>query len=508
MRRIMVCLLALVLLPVLASCSKLADKDTLQGIVQNRLDAVFQEPILAIKSLRRLGSSPLGSENGVERRLVYYNAQLEFVRDYALSDWQSLNPASLAALLGASGRGMSGIDPDGNQAGDVLTVRGSISFENRDGWQPIDFVATAAASAALASASLEDSSANAAQRLITRIESALQGRDATDAAATQVISEEFDAAHRRIVRRLDRLNRALVIAGGPESGEYQLVARTLAAQLTVSGLRASATPTDGSMENIALLERGEADFILVQNDIAAMAYRGQGRFTEQPARPDLRAVASLFPEPLHIVVRRDSDITSVAHFAGKRVDLGLPDSGTRATALAALAAYGLTEAHLLSQPGRSLEQAAQALENREIDAFFAVVNAPARQLQALAAAGNTRLLGLHPEALDTLQAAQDALVPMQLATGTYPGLDAPIATVAVTALLAARSDTPEADVRAVINTLFEETDFLAAGSAAGALISPNNAARGLTLPVHPDALSLLSGSNPKGAVSSGAALPQ
>src|SRR5690606_29414303 len=164
----------------------------------------------------------------------------------------------------------------------------------------------------------------------------------------------------------------------------------------------------------------------------------------------------------------------------------------------ALAAYGLTEAHLLSQPGRSLEQAAQALENREIDAFFAVVNAPARQLQALAAAGNTRLLGLHPEALDTLQAAQDAFVPMQLATGTYPGLDAPITTVAVTALLAARSDTPEADIRAVINTLFEETDFLGAGSAAGALISPNNAARGLTLPVHPDALSLLSGSNPKG----------
>lgn len=492
MRRIVFWLLALVLIPALAACSKLADENELRSIVQSRLDAAFQEPILGIKNLRRLGSGPLADENGVDRRIVYYNAQLEFLRDYALSDWQSLNAASLAALLGASERGMSGIEADGNQAGDVVTVRGSISFEDRNGWQPTGFVAPATASVRL------DTEANAAERLIAQIQGALQGPGAADAATTQAIVEELDAAHRRIVRRLDRLQRALVIAGGPESGEYQLVARTLASQLTASGVRASATPTEGSLENIGLLERGEADLILVQNDIAAMAYRGQGVFAGQAPRQDLRAVASLFPEPLHIVVRRDSDITSVAHLSGKRIDLGLPDAGTRATALAVLAAYGLKEAHLLNQnqPGRSLEQAAQALENDEIDAFFAVVNAPARRLQALAAAGNFRLLSLHPEALDALQTMHEAFVPMHLAASTYPGQDTPVATVAVTALLAARAETPAADVRAAISALFEKADFLAAGSAAGALISPHNATRGLTLPTHPEAVPLLSGSRP------------
>lgn len=488
MRRIVFWLLAIALIPALAACSKPADEDELQGIVQSRLDAAFQEPILGIRSLRRLGSGPLAAENGVDRRIVYYNAQLEFLRDYTLSDWQSLNAASLAALLGASERGMSGIEADGNQAGDVVTVRGSISFEDRNGWQPTGFVAPAMAATAL------EADADAPDRLLARIQDAVRGPGATDAAAAQAITEELAAAHRRIVRRLDRLQRALVIAGGPESGEYQLVARTMAAQLTASGMRASATATEGSLENIGLLERGEADLILVQNDIAAMAYRGQGVFAGQAPRLDLRAVASLFPEPLHIVVRRDSDITSVAHLSGKRVDLGLPEAGTRATALAVLAAYGMKEAHLLAQPGRSLEQAAQALENDEIDAFFAVVNAPARRLQALAAAGNIRLLSLHPEALDALQATQEAFVPLHLAASTYPGQDKPVATVAVTALLAARADTPAADVRAAISALFEKTDFLAAGSAAGALISPHNATKGLTLPTHPEAVPLLSGS--------------
>ena len=503
MRRIVVWLLALMLLPVLASCTRLADEQELQGIVQDRLDAVLQERTFDIKSLRRLGSGPLGSENGVARRIVYYHAQLEFLRDYTLSDWESLNAVSLAALLGASERGLSGIDADGNQAGDVLTVRGSISFEDRDGWQPIGFVAPAAASLGPG-----DPDARTAEGLIARIEGVLQESGTADESATQVITQELDAAHRRIERRLDRLERALVIAGGPESGEYQLVARTLAAQLTASGIRAAATPTEGSIENLELLERGEADLILVQNDIAAMAFHGQGAYAGQPPRQDLRAVASLFPEPLHIFVRRDSDIMSVAHLSGRRVDLGLPDSGTRVTALAVLAAYGLKEAHLRAQPGRSLEQAVQALEQGEIDAFFAVVNAPARRLQALAATGKVRLLSLHPEALDILQATQNAFVPMHLANGTYPGQGAPVATVAVTALLAARTDTPQADVRAAIHSLFEETDFLAAGSAAGALISPHNATRGLTLPAHPEAQSLLLGGLPKAGVPAGNALPE
>src|SRR5690606_33617833 len=117
----------------LASCSRVAPEEELRDIVQSRVDAVFAEPLLSIASLRRVGSGPLASEDGRARRVVYYNARLEFLRDYALSDWQSINAASLASLLGAADRGITGIKADGNQAGDILEVRGSISFENNDG---------------------------------------------------------------------------------------------------------------------------------------------------------------------------------------------------------------------------------------------------------------------------------------------------------------------------------------------------------------------------------------
>src|SRR5690606_1925049 len=126
--------------------------------------------------------------------------------------------------------------------------------------------------------------------------------------------------------------------------------------------------------------------------------------------------------------------------------------------------------------------------NDEIDAFFAVISAPSRRLQALAAEGNMRLLNLHPAAIQTLQAAHDSFISLNLAIGTYPGQSRPVATVAVTALLAARADMPTAEVRATIKSFFEDTAFLAAGSTAGGLISAHNATKGRTLPPHADAL--------------------
>src|SRR5690606_38684904 len=148
--------------------------------------------------------------DGNARRVVYYNARLEFLRDYALSDWQSVNAASLASLLGAADRGIAGVEPDGNQAGDVIEVRGSISFEDNDGWQPIDFLSPAAVATETGRGD-----PTPAERLITQIEDILRLPRATNPEARQAIAQELDSAHRRIVRRLDRLERAFIIAGGP-----------------------------------------------------------------------------------------------------------------------------------------------------------------------------------------------------------------------------------------------------------------------------------------------------
>jgi TRAP transporter TAXI family solute receptor len=82
-----------------------------------------------------------------------------------------------------------------------------------------------------------------------------------------------------------------------------------------------------------MVDRGEARLGLVQSDVAAAAVTGDGLFAATGPLRKLRAAAALFPEPVHVIVRADSGLQSIADLAGHRVVLGNVGSGTRYTAL-------------------------------------------------------------------------------------------------------------------------------------------------------------------------------
>src|SRR5690606_35649927 len=190
-------------------------------------------------------------------------------------------------------------------------------------------------------------------------------------------------------------------------------------------------------------------------------------------------------EPVHIIVRANGP-TSVEGLRGMRVDLGTEGSGSRTTALQVLEAHGLREADVQSS-GLGSVAAGDALARGEIDAFFTVIHAPARHLQRLAADHAIRMLPLAPEAIDTLSEDNPALVPVTLPAGTYPGQNGSVRTVAVAALLVGTSNLPDAEVRRLLENVYTDIDFIAGGSAAGAMISPRRARTGVTIPMPPAA---------------------
>jgi len=374
-RRLLLLVLAAVLL---SGCSRGPDASQVQAAVENRLQAVFAKPVLDVESLRRLGSGPLAdAPDGAPRRIVYFNGRFRLARDYAFGDWQSLNPAALATLLGATERGVEGIARDGNRAGDLLQVRGSVTFrEGPDGWQAVDFVPPPQATASQAAAG------SPARTTIERIQNLFNTLPPNSPRARAIITEELAAADRQITRRLDRLRRAFVVAGGPEAGEYDLVARTIAARLTAQGFSASGSSTQGSIENLQLLQRGAANIALAQGDIARQAYQGQGAFGGTAHNPDLRAIASLYPEAFHIAVLADGPVQSIADLRGRRLDAGLAASGTRASTLQVLAAHGLPAGSVELVSSSNFDQAVRALVDKQVDAIASVIHAPARHCSA------------------------------------------------------------------------------------------------------------------------------
>jgi TRAP transporter TAXI family solute receptor len=220
----------------------------------------------------------------------------------------------------------------------------------------------------------------------------------------------------------------------------------------------------------------------MQSDVAAAAVTSQGLFAETGPMSHLRAVASLFPEPVHIIVRADSDIDSLEDLAGRRVALGSPASGSRHTALRLLSNAGVDPGSLAMQYSGEPAGALAQLVAGELDAVIEVASAPWQQLQEAARRTPLRLVGFDPERAARIAGDLHGLVPLSIPARTYPGQDAAVRTVAATALLVAHSDVADATVEATLALLYATA--AERGGVLAARLSRERAQTGITIPVH------------------------
>ena len=479
------------LLLLLAACSRGPDQAALQKQVQEQIDKTFKPGLLQVAALKRQGSSPLpAGEKGAARVVVYYNATLKLNEGYDFKDWEGLSPATLAQVLGGREKGVLGVKAKENQPGDVLRVYGSGTYERSgDGWTVV-----AGSQRDVSPAPADPGNAAAAttsKRYLDRLAALVDtGPPGIDERSDKIVSEELDHALRAIERRRARAKDLLTFASGPAGGEYTKVVDAILGTLNKRSTRRAhllGVETEGSIENAALIGRGQADYGLVQSDVAWLAVSGAGPFALDGRLTRLAALGSLYPEPVHIVVAATSAIRTVEDLRGKRVDLGTPQSGTRLNALGILQAHRLEAKDFAEMRGDGPQAAMQALRAGKIDAFFTTIGAPARELQRLAATYPIRLVPLSAGAAARMIAEQPGMVRLTLPANTYPGQTEAVTTVATTALLVGTLDTPEEEVKALLELAFESTDYLAFGSAQGVKISKRTGLRGIAIPLHPAA---------------------
>src|SRR5690606_15424775 len=109
------------------------------------------------------------------------------------------------------------------------------------------------------------------------------------------------------------------------------------------GVRCSVESTGGSIYNLNAIREGELDLAVAQSDWQYHAYNGTSSFESTGPNKKLRAVFSMHPEPFTVVARKDADIENFSDLEGKRVNVGNPGSGQRATAQVLMEAMGWTE---------------------------------------------------------------------------------------------------------------------------------------------------------------------
>lgn len=208
----------------------------------------------------------------------------------------------------------------------------------------------------------------------------------------------------------------------------------------------------GSAANIRLIENNIVDMAIVQNDTLTDAVGGKGEFEGNPVKKT-KAVAGLYTENYQIVVNKKLQIKSVEDLKGLRVSVGEEGSGVLKNAKNILKAYGLT-VNDIDVRYLSFDDAAAALKNGEIDAFFVTAATPTKAVSELADANvPIDILSLDDRAVRFLENSYDGYSVTTIKAGTYKGINKDITTVGVMAVLVANENVSASHIDTILNLL-------------------------------------------------------
>ena len=255
----------------------------------------------------------------------------------------------------------------------------------------------------------------------------------------------------------------------------------------VPGLIAVAQSTSGSVDNVAAISRGSLESGFSQADIAYWAYHGKGPYEKKGALQNLRAITNLYPEAVHIVVRRDARISSPSDLKGLRVSLDREGSGTKVDAELILRAYGLSTKDIkaVHVPAGS---AIDKLRAGELDAFFFVAGSPAKAVSAIAEESLITLLPIKGKEAEALREKYPFFGRHTIPAGSYFNVPA-TETLSVGAQWLVGAEVDEELVYEITRALWHENtaELLNRGHPTGQLITLETALEGIGIPLHPGA---------------------
>lgn len=279
------------------------------------------------------------------------------------------------------------------------------------------------------------------------------------------------------------------IGTGGTAGTYYPVGGMIANAVSQNTkIVATAQASNGSVGNVNGIAGGAMEAGFSQSDVATWAQTGTGIWDGKPAISGLRAIANLYPESLHIVVKKGAGIKSVADLKGKRVALDEPGSGTLVNARVVLAAYGITEKDLKPEYIKP-NQAGDKMKDGALDAFFFTGGAPAGAIAELASSGaGIDLLPIDGPQADALRKSSPFFAVDNIPAETYKGVGA-VKTLAVGAQLVTSDKADTETVYQFTKAMYGDAaqKLLQAGHAKGKYITVKNAVQGVGIPFHPGA---------------------
>jgi uncharacterized protein len=243
--------------------------------------------------------------------------------------------------------------------------------------------------------------------------------------------------------------------------------------------------TGGSVYNIQALVSGELDIGITRSDLAYQAYAGEGEFSDFGPNRDLRTVANLYGQPVAVLVRHDSGITSFADFDGRSINIGNQGSGKRTIAEQMFRIMGWTNDRFSKVTELPTDAMGKAFCNGEIDILIEALGIPAAFYDRMTRECGGMFLNLPDRLFDGFKRTGPFFYNDLIEAELYPHNPDYVRTVGIKIVLVTTARVAPRSIEIVADSMFRNLGrFRDAHSALGGSNIYNMLQEGIPVPIH------------------------
>ena len=251
----------------------------------------------------------------------------------------------------------------------------------------------------------------------------------------------------------------------------------------IEGMRATATPSGGGIDNLNQAYDGEAQIGIANANLVYQAQEGLASF-EGFANENLRIFAGLYLNPNQVVVTKDSGINSLEELIGKHISIGTAGSTTVDEAAIHLEILGSSLDDIKAEY-MDTSAAADAISNKQLDGVWFMAGTPNAAVTQIMTTTDSKILPITAETVEALKAEYPWYAQSVIPAGTYAGQDEDVPTSAVKLTLFITADVDEETVYQMTKVFWENWDMLTETHAALKKADPKEACNDVAgVPIH------------------------
>ncbi|MRG70545.1 TAXI family TRAP transporter solute-binding subunit [Alphaproteobacteria bacterium HT1-32] len=277
----------------------------------------------------------------------------------------------------------------------------------------------------------------------------------------------------------------LRIGTASQGGAFYPVGQAISSLVNkhADGLTMVPVVTQGSVQNPRLVNSGEVEIAITNNNLAVLANKGAAMYKKAGAM-NLRAVGALHFSILHMMTLADSPIETIADLKGKRIAVGPAGGGTIPFLNQVLGLYGMTIEDI-TPSFLSYGDGFSQLADGNVDAAFALSGYPAGAVMQAQANKSLKFIALPAdkmaEALKKYPNYNEVIVPKDVYNTAADGV-----VLGVNNVLIVDAGMDEEKVFQITQAIYGNMEEFAANNAIARQIVPENSLK-LRIPLHPGA---------------------